>query len=172
MPVEAGIRSLEGGYRRRRRGWTQQWQTGWQPWAAELWDTIICCLQLPGWLHSLHGKYLLTIYHVEDTLLGTLRDKQQCDSLPLSGKEFLVWLEDSYQLAANTSYSTSLFAKHLQANHSPLNSLGWHPSSTLVTTCEVLLFLLFRQETVALKLSNLTWDRPFMLPEMPLLLLR
>lgn len=98
VPVEAGLCRLGGGCSRRGRGWTQQWQTGWQPWAAELWDTVICCLQLPGWLHSLYSKYLLTTHHVEDTLLGPLRDTQECDILHLSGKEFLVWLQDSYQL--------------------------------------------------------------------------
>ena len=56
--------------------------TGHQPGAVELWDTVICCLQLPGWLHSLYNKYLLTTYHVEDTLLGTLRHTQEYDTCP------------------------------------------------------------------------------------------
>lgn len=49
-------------------------------------------------------------------------------------------------------YSTLLFAMCLQANHSPLQK----PASTLKTTCRVLLFPLFRQETEALDLMLFT----------------
>lgn len=169
---EAGICRLGGGCSRSGRGWMQQWQTGWQPQAAELWDTVICCLQLPGWLHSLYGKYLLTTYHVEDTLQGTLRDTQECDILSLSGKKFLVRLADRYQLAENTLYSTLLFAKHLQASHSAFNSLWveslpvplWYP----VRYC----YSYFLDRKLWLwKLSNLIWDHPLILSEMPSLLL-
>lgn len=71
--MEGGTCRLGGGCSQRGRDRTQPWQTGGEPWAAELWGTFLYWLHLSGWLHSFYSKYLLTTDHVKDTLLGTLR---------------------------------------------------------------------------------------------------
>lgn len=134
-------------------------------------SSVACSCQADFILHI--ANIYWPFYHAEDTLLGTRRDTQECDTVPLSGKEFLVWLEDSYQLAANTSYSSSLFAKHLQANHSPLNSL-WVETLLVPSRKPVKYYYSYFSDRKLWhwKLSSLTWGHPFVSPEMPLLLLR
>lgn len=80
-----------GGWDLQAEGWVQQEREGLTTAMAAMSssavDAGVCCLQLPGWLHSLHSQYLLTTYHVEDTLRvlwGTPRGVTHCPSLARS----------------------------------------------------------------------------------------